>query len=227
MLPGNARTVLKSGVMTMLAGLSCLFAASADATLQNEESLEKLRSGEILFETLAHDEAGGSARVSGYFLADKESIWNIIGYCRYAYIYIQGLNYCEMLQGDGRYMIQQQQVRHSWYTPTLDFTFEAKREVNEYGEARLLSGNLRGLEANWQLVTPADGVGVVVTHELRIQLKLPVPRWLIRRGLRNDLPDMLACIRGLAEGSLSPAGAEADMERCPGEIPAEEEPVKE
>ena len=68
-------------------------------------------------------------------------------------------------------------------------------------------------------MTTQDGDGVVVIHEFRIQPKIPTPRWLIRRGLKKDLPDMLACIRGLAGGSISVDEAGKDLARCPGDIP--------
>ena len=78
-------------------------------------------------------------------------------------------------------------------------------------------GDLRVLEGLWRLVPLADGNGVIVVHEIRIQPKIPAPRWLVRRSLRKDLPDMLACIRGLANASADKRRIAADLKRCPGD----------
>ena len=40
---------------------------------------------------------------------------------------------------------------------------------------------------------------------------------LVRRSLRKDLPDMLACIRGLANASVDKHRIVTDLKRCPGD----------
>jgi len=42
----------------------------------------------------------------------------------------------------------------------------------------------------------------------------------VRRSLRRDLPEMLACIRGLAKASGDNRRIALDLKRCPGDIPA-------
>ena len=64
-----------------------------------------------------------------------------------------------------------------------------------------------------------DDKGVIVIHEIRVQPRIPVPRWLVRRSLRKDLPDMLACIRGLAKASGDDRRIADDLNRCPGIYP--------
>lgn len=60
----------------------------------------------------------------------------------------------------------------------------------------------------------------IVIHEVRIQPGFLAPRWLIRRSLRKDLPNMLACIRGLAKASADQQSVLADLKQCPGDITA-------
>lgn len=206
------------GALLLSAGLFCLKPAMAIEESSVADAHGRLKAGDVLFEIIDGDQEGAAARVTALLMSDKESIWNIIGYCRYALIYVRGLKHCEMLQADGRYMVQHHRLKHSWYAPTLDFIFEARREAYEFGDARLVSGNLKVFEASWKLSSSEDGGGVVVIHEFRIKPKMPAPGWLIRRGLKNDLPDMLACIRGLAGASITAEDAGKDLGRCPGEI---------
>jgi hypothetical protein len=109
-------------------------------------------------------------------------------------------------------------IRNSWYTPTLDFTFEANREPGGNGQARLIDGNLRVLEGEWKLFPLTDDNSIIVVHEIRIQTRIPVPKWLVRRTLKKDLPAMLACIRGLARASGGKIHIENDLKQCPGDI---------
>lgn len=66
----------------------------------------------------------------------------------------------------------------------------------------------------------AGSDGSIVIHEVRIQPGFLAPRWLIRRSLHRDLPDMLACIRGLAKASADQQSVLADLQRCPGDVTA-------
>ncbi len=189
------------------------------AAQQQNLDLQRLQDGAILLQTLHSDKPGGAARVTALFHSSAEAVWNIIGYCEYEFIYIRGLSLCEVLEPGLRKMLMRHRLRNSWYTPALEFVFEAYRRPGNVGDARLVEGDLKVLQAQWKLVPAADDSYVVVTHEVRIQPRIPAPRWLVRRSLRKDLPDMLACIRGLAKASGDNARVLADLSRCAGKVP--------
>jgi len=202
-------------LMTLFSTRSSV-AASTD--LSDDEML-RLQRGEVLLQIVQDDKPGAAARVTALFHTNAQAIWDIIGYCKYEYIYMQGLKYCEMLDGDQFHMTMRHRIRNSWYTPTLDFTFEANREPGGDGEAHLIDGDLKILEGSWKFSPLADDSSVIVTHEIRIQPKLPAPAWLVRRNLQRDLPAMMACIRGLARASGGDDQIERDLKQCPGEVP--------
>lgn len=180
--------------------------------------LARLRSGEILLQTMDSDKPGGAARVTALFHTTADAVWEVIGNCKNELIYIRGLKLCEVLEAGTTRMLMHHRLRSSWYTPTLDFTFEASRKSGNFGEAHLVGGNLKVLQGQWWLVPLAEANDVIVIHEIRIQPKIPAPRWLVRRSLRKDLPDMLACIRGLANASGDKRRIAVDLKRCPGDI---------
>ena len=180
--------------------------------------LEALKNGEILLQTIRDDKPGGAARVTALFHGSAEAVWDVLGYCNFEFIYIRGLKTCEVLEPGQRRMVVHHRIRNNWYTPTLDFTFEASRRNGNIGEARLLSGNLKALHGLWRMVPLENEKYLIVVHEIRIQPVIPAPRWLVRRSLRNDLPDMIACVRGLAGASASDHKISDDLKRCPGEV---------
>lgn len=189
-----------------------VMAASVDA-----DELARLQRGEILLQTVHEEKSGGAAQVIALFHTSVDAIWDVIGYCKNEFVYVRGLELCELVKPGLSIMQKHHRVNHSWYTPTLDFTFEATRVSPNHGEFRLVGGDLKVLEGQWIFETLADSDSVIATHEIRIRSRLPAPRWLVRRVLKNDLPDMMACVRGLARASGDDDRLAEDLKRCPGD----------
>lgn len=183
-----------------------------------DDDMDRLKRGEILLQTMHSEKPGAAARVTALFHGNADSVWDIIGFCKYEFIYVRGLKECEMLEGDQFQMTMHHRIRNSWYTPTLDFIFKAMREPGGDGYTQLLEGDLKVFEGQWEFFPLRDDNAVIVVHQLRVQPKIPAPKWLVRRSLHHDLPDMLACIRGLAGASGDKIHIEDDLDRCPGKI---------
>ena len=117
-----------------------------------------------------------------------------------------------------QYIKKHHRVNNNWYTPTIDFVFEARRSSETHGDFNLVEGHLKLLEGQWDFQPLEGGDGLIVSHDIRVRSSFPAPRWLVRRVLKNDLPDMLACVRGMARASLDADQAAADLARCPGDV---------
>jgi ribosome-associated toxin RatA of RatAB toxin-antitoxin module len=201
-------------------GLSaCLLFGSAwlpaDDTATSDSGLANLlAAGSVTAESVRTDESGGAARFQIYIQAPVESIWNTVFSCEKAFVFVKGLRRCEVLERNVNDMLTRQVVKTSWLVPAQDFTFRTHREPYRRAEFFRTEGSPRELEGGWEF-DPLDR-GVVVTHELRIRTGFPVPRFLIRSVMRNNMPDMLRCIRGLSKGSLDADQAAADLASCPG-----------
>ena len=200
-------------VLFTLSGTQLTAADSPDIV----DDIERLKRGEILVQTIHKEQSGGAARVTALFYSDEESIWNTIGYCENEFIYVRGLELCEVLVPGLQYIKKHHRVNNNWYTPTIDFVFEASRNSPTLGEFGLVEGNLKVMEGQWLFQPLPDQSAIVVTHDIRIRSKFPAPRWLVRRVLKKDLPDMLACVRGLAQASGDGQRVADDLERCPGD----------
>jgi len=180
--------------------------------------MEQLRAGEVLFESDSTDEDGAAVSLLAFVRAPVERVWATIISCRFVQAFVAGLKYCEVLEERGDYALTRQVVDEGWAMPRLDYTFETVRQPYQHMEFRLTKGNLKSMHGSWDFETYSDGV--LVRHMLALQPLLPAPRWLVRRNLRKDLPDMLRCIRGLSEGSGPGRETQADLAVCPGEVGA-------
>ncbi len=188
---------------------------TVSATVSRDDRV-RLDRGEVLLQTVARGKPGGAARVTALFHTNPDTVWDIIGYCKYEYIYVRGLKLCEVLEPGLFYSRMHHRVRNSWFTPTLDFSFEASRTSTGHGEIHLIDGDLKVLEGRWIMESLAGTDTILVVHEIRVHPKFLAARWLVRRTFRKDLPDMLACIRGLASASGNKFDIARDLKRCPG-----------
>jgi hypothetical protein len=71
------------------------------------------------------------------------------------------------------------------------------------------------LEGRWQFDWRPEEQITLVTHEMRVRAKFPVPRWLLRRSLARDVTDLLHCLRAKAGGSGSTEQERYDLGYCP------------
>jgi hypothetical protein len=178
------------------------------------ETLARLRAGEVVLEDDRADENGAVASILVFMRAPVERIWSVIVSCRDAQAFVAGLQFCEVLEERGDYALTRQVVDRGWVSPRLDYTFATVRQPYRHMEFKLTAGNLRTMQGSWDFAAYADGV--LVRHQLVLRPAMPVPRWLVRRSMVHDLPDMLRCIRGLSGGGVNDEGTSGDLLSCPG-----------
>lgn len=191
---------------------------AAPATLEDPALSERLLAGEVVAMEVSSDAAGASGRMQILVNAPAPAIWDVIVSCEAAFSFVDGLQACEVLEDTGGRALVRQVVNQGWLIPTYDFVFESLRQYDERIDVRLVEGNLKALAGYW-LFRETDA-GTLVDYQIHIQPTLPAPRFIVRRQVRKGMPDMLACIRGLAGGSGTPALEKQDLGRCPGPVPA-------
>lgn len=189
-----------------------------DGQVSGREVMARLLKGEIIVENVRLDDSGGSVRVQAYMPGEVQNLWDYIASCVSVFEYVDGLEACELVsvrkEQEADVSIVHQVVDKSWLIPKIDYTIEVRRQPLSKVDFRLVEGDLKAMEGGWRFVSANDGAGIVVTHEIRVQPSFPVPRWLVRRSMRKDIPDMMACLRGLT-GDPTLAGRDSDLARCP------------
>ncbi len=189
--------------------------ASPEPNQPDDDTMASLSAGEVLVESTHTDESGGAARVQALFRASPETIWAYVGSCEHNFEFVDGLKECRVLNANERYARTWQVVKKKWFLPRTEYTFEALREPHSVMLFRLVEGDLRKMEGSWQFESVEDSPYTLVTYELQVQPKLPAPHWLMRRTMMKDMPDLLACLRSLANASGSAELLAADRKRCP------------
>ena len=207
-------TTIKIGVFLTLINIVNV-AHAEEPAMPDAESLDRLLRGEVTVETIREDESGGAARFEIYMAAPVEKIWDVIFSCENAFVFLDGLKICEVIEDDGIHTLTRQVVKTSWLLPKQDYTFRTLREPYRRADFERVEGSPKVMEGSWQFVPLQDGV--LTIHEIRIRPDVPTPRFIIRRLMKKSMPEMLACMRSMAGGSLNEEQAREDRRSCPGE----------
>ena len=176
--------------------------------------LSKLLDGKVLVLDSRSEKPGGTVRVRALARIPAEEVWNVIVSCERSFVFVNGLQSCEVIEDSGERALIRQVTKQGWPAPTLDFIYESMREPFSKINFSLVQGNFEAMEGSWQFMNTANGL--LLDYEIRIKPELAVPDFLVSRSLRKSSPDMVACIRGLSGGSGSEKLQSSDLERCPG-----------
>lgn len=185
------------------------------STGSSEKAGERLEQGEIVLLDADSSEAGGSARVQALFQTSAESVWEVITSCESSFVFVDGLKKCRVIEDEAGRALVHQVVKKGWLIPKQDFVFESLRQPYHDIRFSQVEGSLKAMQGRWQLSETAGGL--LVDYTINVRPKFPVPGFIVSWVMRRGMPDLIACIRGLAGGSGSPDRRNDDLERCRGE----------
>jgi len=191
------------------------FSPQAGTSGPARETAHRLATGEIVLLDADSSQAGGSARVQALVLAPVESVWNVITSCELSFVFVDGLKQCQVIEDFDNRALVHQVVKRGMLVPTQDFVYASLREPYREIRFSLVEGSLKEMEGKWQFSETPEGV--LIDYSIRVRPVFPVPGFIVSWVMRKGMPDLIACIRGLADGSGSPDRNKNDLERCRGE----------
>lgn len=201
-------------VLIILFFVFLLHGQQISADMPGPDELSKLLDGKVLVLDSRSEKPGGTVRVRALAQVPAEEVWNVIVSCKRSFVFVNGLQSCEVIEDSGERALVRQVTKQGWPAPTLDFIYESLREPFSNINFSLVQGNLEAMEGAWRFINTPNGL--LLDYEIRIKPELAVPDFLVSRSLRKSSPDMVACVRGLSGGSGSEKLQSSDLERCPG-----------
>lgn len=187
-------------MMALVAGGDLDFAPYIPDT----EEVARLEAGEALVQ-VARDRSGRNAAASVIGIVDiaapPPEVWSVMVDCGRARAIVPHLKSCKVLEQapDGAYDIREHVVGYTFLFPNVRNVFRS--EYRQYEEIRFArtGGDLRIMEGVWRLAPLPEGRGTRVTYQARLAIGAPAPRFLIRRSVRADVPEILTSLRVEAE----------------------------
>ncbi len=180
-------------------------AAGAQPGWVKDPAVERrLSGGEVVVQTAAAadpEHPRGRVRAAVLIRARPETIWSVMTDCRQTLRFVPGLRYCRRVDGapDGRWEDFEQEIRYSWFLPTVRYLFRADYDRPRRIDFHRLSGDLKEEEGAWVLTATADGTATIVEYEMYLDPGFWIPQVLVNRSLRKDLPAVLTGLRERVE----------------------------
>lgn len=181
--------------------IALLLAGSASGW--DAEQQAELADGQVVVETLAL-KRGEPARVKAAIQipADPETVWSVMVDCAAAPEYVPNMKSCKVLEKHDNYELIEHRVKISFLLPGVTYVFRADYRPHAEIEFNRVSGGLRHLSGTWKLTTAGPGV-TQVDYVVSLRPGFPVPRWLVRRSLKKDLPNVLRALRARVAGETN------------------------
>jgi uncharacterized protein YndB with AHSA1/START domain len=174
--------------------------AAESGWITSPQVQRRLLAGEIVVETPAAvdpERPRGRVRAAVLIRSRPEAIWRVMTDCAQLLLFVPGLKRCRRVAGaaDGRWEDIEQEIRYSWYLPTVVTVFRADYDRPRRIDFHRVSGDLKEEQGTWMLEATADGSATVVEYEMTLDPGFWVPQFLVDRSLRRDLPAVLAGLR--------------------------------
>lgn len=165
---------------------------------------QRLSEGQVVVEAAgAIDSAAprGRVRAAVRIPASPEAIWRVMTDCAQAPLYVPGLKRCRRIDSaaDGSWEDIEHEVRLSWLLPPVRYVFRAEYQRPHRMDFHRISGDLREEAGTWLLTATPDGSATVVEYEVYLDPGFWIPRFLVNRMLRKDVPAVLSGLRERVE----------------------------
>ena len=129
--------------------------------------------------------------------ASLEDVWATMVDCDQAPEFVPNLISCEIIEAaeDGAYDIRKHIITYSFIGLRIENIFRS--DYKPYSEIafKLVGGDLERQEGVWSLGASDEGEATLVIYDAYVALGKPVPRFLVRRGMRKDMPKVLLSLR--------------------------------
>jgi uncharacterized protein YndB with AHSA1/START domain len=187
-----------------LARLSPFAGASESSWAADPQVQRRLTDREVVVQIASAvdpDRPRGRVRAAVLIKARPEAIWAVMTDCRQLLLFVPELRSCRRVDGspDGPWEDFEQEVRYSWFLPTVRYVSRAEYKQPHRIDFHRISGDLKQEEGTWLLTPTADGAATLVEYEMYLDPGFWIPQWLVDRSLRKDVPAALAGLRERVE----------------------------
>jgi len=192
---------------------------ASEARILSEFDIEQLHGGEVISE-IWRDKSRSDKALTAYAAVDikatPQQIWSIMTSCQSSVDIVKEMTSCTIMETspDGDWDIREQRFRAPF--PLGSFRTEFKTTFTPHHKMTIQrsGGDMKVQDAVWTITALEPGQSRV-TYQASVALKIPVPRFMLRRALRKDTPELMENLRRAAEelsgSALSNHSAEANL----------------
>ena len=166
--------------------------------LQSNSINRQLNNAEILVATFTPETTikGVSMWAAIKIPAPLEDVFAAINLCEQALKWHKKLKACRRTEQGPDFTDFEQRLKFSWYLPEWKYKFRASYPHPDEIRFQAISGDIKTLQGGWQLYP--RGEATLAVYFITIQPRSRVPKWLMKKAMRADIPEMLRTINKIA-----------------------------
>lgn len=178
-------------------------AASSDYERLSPDELERLRTGDVVTQVW-RDETQRDGAIDAYaaihISATQQQVWAVMTSCELTLQVVRDMKICRVIDAsaDGRTDVREQYFNAPF--PFGDFKTKFQTTFTPYSQIDIqgIGGDMKVQQGLWRIIPLGDDQ-LRVTYRARVKPKLPVPRFLLRRAVRKDTPQIMTALRDVSE----------------------------
>ena len=198
-----ACAVMLAGSMAHAVDEGKIAVAGSVSTFTPDE-LELLANGLPVLRVTSDEQGEAAARIFGSIEIDAPAseIWEIMLDCTRAPEFVPGLKSCRIIETgpEGSWDIREHKINAGFIFTDVVNVFRSEYIPNRQITFRLVGGDLKMQEGTWQLEQlGGDQPRTRVIYHARLAIGRPVPRFMVRRSVRADMPGVFLALKNVAE----------------------------
>ena len=171
----------------------------ASAGELNADQLVQLRAGEALVSVTPDDsgEADGHIEAVIDIPSPPHRVWLTMLDCERSLKFVEHLKSCKVLQRgpNGSWDIREHHSKWLSILPEMVSVFRSDYVTDKEIRFERVSGGLRFLKGTWRFEALNGGMRTRVFYSVRIGISAPIPGFMIRSQIEQDVPKLLKALR--------------------------------
>lgn len=202
-----ARLIIWGFAALWFAPLSFSLENNALETLDAAE-ISRLERGEIISDIWRDSDRNDGAIdafAAVYIKASPQQIWAVMTNCEATLEVVSSMKSCRILESSpqlassGKHWDVREQIFKTPF-PFSDLKTVFRSEYTPFSQIKIRAagGGMKVQDAYW-VITPITDEISRVTYRATVQPKAPVPRFLLRRAVKRDTPEILSNLRDIVQ----------------------------
>ena len=200
-------------LLVLLLSCGLCLAEEGELYMPDDKQRAQILAGQVLSVPIRTSKYGATVWGAIRINAPAQAIFDSIVYCNGETSAHRTMRRCTVMETGDTYEIVEHRIKYHWYIPMQSYIYRGDYTGNTSVRFRVLEGDLKKLDGGWDLFPVEEGNGYLVRYYATIQPRIPAPRWLVRRSLKKEIPEMLQVMKNISENPNGLAELDAAEQR--------------
>ncbi len=169
--------------------------ATAKTHATTDDEYLKMREGQVLT-SLSED--GEKKFVTGTILIDEspEKVWKVlVNPFEFERKISPRMTKVEVIEDEESKTVLRCSMEIGFFIPSITYIVESQYEKFKQVSFRRIGGVFKDFQGGWILIPHDNSTRTEIRYSMYIDTGMPVPKWIVREGVKMELPKTLTALR--------------------------------